>query len=228
MIAVIALVIAMSGATYAALKAPRNSVVSRSIRNGQVKRADLGANAVNGAKVADGSVSGADIADGGVSGIDIQNGSVGAGDLAPGAVAAEAPRDVAPNPLIATDPCASGQTAVFCGYFDQSPDDGNWQNVGGEFAPVRFYRDLSGIVHLEGVATITSYQSQLRAFILPAGYRPAATQLFGSHCWDLNDGECVLKVEPDGEVWWDPNQGPDNKYPRNRMTFGGVAFRAEG
>ncbi|HEX6603161.1 MAG TPA: hypothetical protein VF030_11020, partial [Solirubrobacterales bacterium] len=110
----------------------------------------------------------------------------------------------------------------------QGPVDGNWQNVGGEFAPVRFYRDLSGIVHLEGLATVTSYQSQLRAFILPAGYRPAATQLFGSHCWDLQDGECVLKVEPDGEVWWDPNQGTDNTFPRNRMTFGGVAFHAEG
>jgi hypothetical protein len=219
-VALLALVIAMSGAAYAALKAPKNSVVSKSIRNGQVKRPDLGAGAVNGAKIADGSVAGKDI----------QDGSVGAGDLAPGAVAAEGPRAVAANPLTLSDPCDSGQTAVFCGYFNGEPDDGNWQNVGGGLAPVRFYRDVSGIVHLEGEATVTSYQTGSRAFILPAGYRPAATHLFGTHCWDIGfDGECLLKVEPDGDVWLDPNQDSSrNVYPRNGMSFGGVLFRAEG
>ncbi|HKG36332.1 MAG TPA: hypothetical protein VKA89_07855 [Solirubrobacterales bacterium] len=219
-IATIALFVAMGGGAYAALKAPKNSVSSRSIKNGQVKRPDLGANAVNGRKVADGSVSSADIQDGGVE----------AGDLAPGAVESEAPRDVTPNPLTPTDPCDSGQTAVFCGYYTQEPDDGNWENVGGGVAPVRFYRDLSGTVHLEGVATINSYQTRLRAFILPTGYRPASTHLFGTQCWGTNlvdNGDCVLSVEPDGDVWWEVNQD-NGMFPRSGMSFGGASFHAAG
>lgn len=219
-VALLALVIAMSGAAYAGLKAPKNSVVSKSIRNGQVKRADLGANAVNGAKIAPGSVSGADI----------QDGSLGSSDLGPGAVAAEAPRDVAPNPRTPADPCDSGQTGVFCGYFDQSPDDGSWENVGGGLAPVRFYLDPAGIVHLEGLATANSAQTRARVFILPVGYRPAAKHLFGTQCWgiDLGDNnDCVLSVGSDGLVEWHDPQAPAG-FPRSGMSFGGVSFRAEG
>ena len=214
-VATIALVVAMAGGAYAALKAPKNSVVSRSIKNGQVKRPDVAAGAVNGAKVADGSLTGAEIAD---------------GSLAAGDIQAEAPRAVAANPLTAGDPCDSGQTGVFCGYFDQGPVDGNWENIGAGLAPVRFYRDPAGTVHLEGLARITSYQTTLRAFILPAGYRPAATHFFGTQCWDFtltDNGDCVLSVEPDGEVWWEVNQ-ENGKFPRSGMSFGGASFRAAG
>src|SRR5689334_10547297 len=43
--------IALGGGAYAALHLPRNSVRSRNIKNGQVKRADLAKGAVTGSKV---------------------------------------------------------------------------------------------------------------------------------------------------------------------------------
>ncbi len=53
---VIAVFIALGGAAYAVTKAPKNSVVSSSIRNGQVKKKDLGKDAVTGAKVKESSL----------------------------------------------------------------------------------------------------------------------------------------------------------------------------
>jgi hypothetical protein len=55
-VALVALVLAMGGTGYAAFKAPKNSVTSSSIKNGQVKNADLGSNSVTSPKVKDGSL----------------------------------------------------------------------------------------------------------------------------------------------------------------------------
>jgi hypothetical protein len=49
---VIAVFIALGGGAYAVTTAPRNSVVSKSIKNGEVKNGDLGAGAVSGSKIA--------------------------------------------------------------------------------------------------------------------------------------------------------------------------------
>jgi hypothetical protein len=63
MVTVLAFIV-LGGGAYAAFHLPKNSVKSRNIKNGQVKRPDLAANAVNGAKVANGSLTGADVAEG--------------------------------------------------------------------------------------------------------------------------------------------------------------------
>ncbi|MEX2464472.1 MAG: hypothetical protein WD428_01215, partial [Gaiellaceae bacterium] len=55
-IACIALFVALGGTSVAAVTLARNSVLSKHIKNGQVKTADLGANAVNSAKVGNGSL----------------------------------------------------------------------------------------------------------------------------------------------------------------------------
>jgi hypothetical protein len=51
--ATVAVVVALGGGAYAATTLPKNSVKSKQIANGQVKGADIAANAVNSAKVAD-------------------------------------------------------------------------------------------------------------------------------------------------------------------------------
>jgi hypothetical protein len=63
--------------------APRNSVVSKSIRGGAVRTADLADGAVNGSKLADGAVNGSKLADGAVDGATVSDGSLTAQDLAP-------------------------------------------------------------------------------------------------------------------------------------------------
>jgi hypothetical protein len=80
-VALLALIISMSAGAYAAVIAPKNSVVSKSIKNGQVKTKDLKANAVKAGQIADGSVGSADIADGSVGSADIADGAIGLGDL---------------------------------------------------------------------------------------------------------------------------------------------------
>jgi hypothetical protein len=90
-ISIFALVIAMSAGAYAATIAPKNSVVSSSIKNKNVKTADikpgavkkksLAGNSVDGSKIVDGQVGTADIGDGQVGSADIGDGQVGLNDL---------------------------------------------------------------------------------------------------------------------------------------------------
>src|SRR5512139_3485865 len=62
-VSVIALFVALGGGAYAVTIAEKNSVDSKSIKNGQVKTKDLADNAVNGAKVGDDTLTGDDVAE---------------------------------------------------------------------------------------------------------------------------------------------------------------------
>jgi hypothetical protein len=63
-VSVVAVFLALAGGAYAISTAPKNSVTSKAIKNGQVKAKDLGKNAVNASKVKDGSLVGQDFAAG--------------------------------------------------------------------------------------------------------------------------------------------------------------------
>jgi hypothetical protein len=56
LVALLALFIALGGGAYAAIVLPKNSVKSKHIVNGQVKRADIAKNAVNSRRIADASL----------------------------------------------------------------------------------------------------------------------------------------------------------------------------
>jgi hypothetical protein len=102
-VALIALVVALSGTTYAAVRIgtkqiKNNAVTSVKIRNGQVRSVDLGRNsvvtakivasAVTGLQIRDASVGNADLANDAVSGAKVRAGAVGNSDLANDAVTA--------------------------------------------------------------------------------------------------------------------------------------------
>jgi hypothetical protein len=59
-VALMALFVAVGGSSYAAVQLSRDSVLSRHIKNGEVKRADLAKNAVGSRQDADGSLLAAD------------------------------------------------------------------------------------------------------------------------------------------------------------------------
>ena len=91
-ISIFALVVAMSSGAYAAVTiAEKNSVVSKSIKNKNVKSADikpsavkkkhLASNSVDSSKIVDGQVGSSEIADGSVGSGDVTDGSLGTGDL---------------------------------------------------------------------------------------------------------------------------------------------------
>jgi hypothetical protein len=75
-IAILALCIAVSGGTAYAV-AGHNSVVSSSIKNGQVKTPDLARNAVKQAKIAKNAVTGAKVANGSLTGADVNESTLG-------------------------------------------------------------------------------------------------------------------------------------------------------
>ena len=61
--ATIAVFLALGAGAYAATHLRRNSVTSRAIRNGQVKRRDLAANSVDSSKIKDGTVGDSDLSE---------------------------------------------------------------------------------------------------------------------------------------------------------------------
>jgi hypothetical protein len=100
-VAVVALVVALGGSSYAALRIGtkqirNNAVTSEKIRNGHVRNVDLARNSVVTAKIVAGAVTGlqvrdaslgnSDLANDAVSGAKIRGGAVGNGDLANDAV----------------------------------------------------------------------------------------------------------------------------------------------
>jgi hypothetical protein len=100
-VALIALVVALGGTSYAALRIGtkqirNNAVTSEKIRNGAVKNVDLGRNsvvtakivasAVTGLQIRDGSVGNGDLANDAVTGSKLRGGAVGNSDLATDAV----------------------------------------------------------------------------------------------------------------------------------------------
>jgi hypothetical protein len=80
-LALIALLVAMSGTAVAVTALAPNSVKSKHIVNGQVKVKDLAADSVRGPKVLDASLGGADVADETLAGADVQNGSLTGEDV---------------------------------------------------------------------------------------------------------------------------------------------------
>lgn len=79
-IAILALTIAMSGAAYTVAAqnvAEKNSVVSKSIKNRQVKTKDLAQEAVNGSRLAPDSVDGGKIVDGAITGAEVDEKTLG-------------------------------------------------------------------------------------------------------------------------------------------------------
>lgn len=92
LVAILALVLATGGTSYAAMALAKNSVRSPHIVNGQVKAADLGSGAVTTAKVKDGSLIAGDFAPG-----ELPAGAVGPAG-APGAPGPAGPQGI-PGPV---------------------------------------------------------------------------------------------------------------------------------
>jgi hypothetical protein len=67
----LALFVALSATSYAAIKFPANSVGTKQIKTGAVTKAKIGKRAVDGSKVVPGSLTGTDIAPGSLTGTDI-------------------------------------------------------------------------------------------------------------------------------------------------------------
>lgn len=106
-IAVAALFFAVAGTALAVSEAPRNSVLSRSIKNGQVRSVDVRNATVTGLDVAQDSLGGLDVRDGSLTGDDLADESVTSQDVADDSLTGS---DVAEDSLGTVAEAAQGGT----------------------------------------------------------------------------------------------------------------------
>jgi len=168
-VGLLALVLAMSGTAYAAVTLDRGSVKTKHIAKGAVTPKKLSEKAREGAE--------------GPRGRRGATGPTGlAGQDAP-------PLDdvhlIAPAPPSPGDNCLKTPvTDQFCGE-RVTPTYGSWGNYGAGYSPAGYFKDRSGLVHLQGgVTRVGGAAPGFTIFILPAGYRPSTHRLFAVYAGD--------------------------------------------
>lgn len=78
--------------------------------------------------------------------------------------------------------------------------EANWDNfTQGGFTQARYFKDLSGVVHLEGVAIYDGTSSPSTMMYLPSGFRPSTTQI--ALAINLQSATVIeVVINPDGAV----------------------------
>jgi hypothetical protein len=224
--ATIAVFIALGGASYAALKLPKNSVGTK-----QLKR-----NAVNGSKVKDNSLTGADIA-GSVADAshavhaDLADSATNATHATSSDAANHATdADSASNAslLAGNSPSAFIQTSQI-GSFITAPEVINVGGVTSCFGPnqwqdlspninnvVQYWRDPYGVVHLRGLA-LRCGTAGTTIFTLPNGFRPGRLEHVAAVA---SSGTVEVTVDSGGAV-------ASSIAVEQWQSLDGITFRAE-
>jgi hypothetical protein len=219
----LALFVALGGTSYAAVTLPANSVGSRQLRSQAVTLDKLRVStrkALAGRDGAPGRVgppgSQGLVGPAGPQGAAGPAGSQGATG-APGRDASPADFAGEPTTLVAPAAAVPLQCSIPATFCTGSASGWTWRNAGNGLQPVGFWKDRGGVVHLEGTAELYGGASggQGAAFILPAGYRPAATRRF-TVIAESNSPRPV-DITSDGRVT--PNLGGAGTAPLDSISF---------
>jgi hypothetical protein len=187
-VAIIALIVALGGTSYAAFNLPKNSVGTRQLKNNSVTGAKIKAHAVSSAQVRTGSLLAADFKGGQLpAGPKGDRGPMGpSGPSGPPGTSAGPPQAW----QLVSDSSNAGDCPSVTGQFCGSPCGSTttncpWANYGAGYATAAYYKDPWGVVHLRGlvgsgsdggVGTFGFHATYV--FFLPVGYRPPATEQF--------------------------------------------------
>jgi hypothetical protein len=190
-VACVALAVALSGASYAAIVLPRNSVGAKQLKKGAVTTKKIRNNAVTGSKV--------------------KEVTLGQVPSAANAADANALGGIAPSGYVRTPTEATrlvgtpGNPAFQDGYTNL--------NFG---APAGFFKDQFGIVHLQGDVNPPGFSSTI--FTLPPGYRPSHGGAVGPmFLVSADTGTGVVEVMGTGEVR--DLSSHNNNLSLNGLTF---------
>jgi len=88
-------------------------------------------------------------------------------------------------------------TAEVAGWISFSSFTNGWQNYDGGYAPLRYYKDPQGVVHLDGLLKSGTVGSGVFACTLPVEYHPSHYQIFLANA-HYEAG--LIQVRPDGSV----------------------------
>jgi hypothetical protein len=213
-VAFVALLLALCG-TAIALPG-RNTVDSGDIKKSGVRSGDIAKNAVTGSKVKNNSLKGADVLESSLGTVP----SAASAGSANTANTANTATEVAPS-----EPYhhvgAPGEPAFTAGCSSDttgSPDS--------DHEPVGFYKDKLGVVHLTGVLECTG--SDLVAFRLPPGYRPADHRFLieVGYCGSCPAGTAPLYIYGNGNP--DPSLDGGLAVLGTPLSLDGMTFRAGG
>jgi hypothetical protein len=189
LLALVAIFISLSGwGAYAAVTAGKNSVSSKSVKDGSLRGKDVKNEAITGDDVAEGTLGQvpnaahadrADIADSATSA-----GTATHADAATRAETADTASDA--SALGGTPPSGYARASTEPIHYVGTPDNPDfsssyWRNYGGGYDPVGFYKDQFGVVHLSGAVDPPNFAGTV--FTLPEGYRPPPNfnqQVFGA------------------------------------------------
>jgi len=158
----------------------------------------------SGGPVLDGSLTSDDLAPSAVTSTQILDGTVTAGDLAP--------RQDLINPTLSN--CATGVP---------------WTNGPAFARDVSYWKDLFGVVHLEGAVGCTANATEgVALFQLPAGYRPPFSTGDVLRFGALGSGAALVQLailgDGSGALVFD---GPDSDTVDNYISLDGITFRAQ-
>ena len=168
-VACLALTIALSGASYAAIVLPRNSVGTPQLK----------ANAVKSGKVALNTLKGVDINESTLGQVPSAANAAHANAAEPLVNAGNADLLNGKNSSAFAAAGVDGWREV--GAVGEPAFEEGWTNYGSGYSTAAFYKDPWGVVHLKGlVKSGIFFDSIARVFRLPVGYRPAGHRVFAT------------------------------------------------
>jgi hypothetical protein len=169
-VACTALIVALSGTGYAAIKLPAKSVGPKQLKTGAVTNIKLARRAVTGGKVARNTLTGTQI----------NEATLGTVRNATHSATADSATHATSADSATTAGTATSVAAPEAWHLVGAPGEPlfqhSWQNGTNSFdEPLGFYKDRAGVVHLRG--RIKNGSPNNTIFQLPVGYRPATGKI---------------------------------------------------
>jgi hypothetical protein len=221
LLALVAIFISLSGwGAYAASTASKNSVSSKSVKDGSLRGKDVRNETLTGDDLVEASLgpvpsaAHADRAEGAATAGSANTAShADSADSASRASDADALGGVSPNEYAR----AKAEPIHYVGT-PGNPDFSSsyWRNYGTFYDPVGFYKDQFGVVHLSGALDPPNFAGTV--FTLPEGYRPSPTfrsQVFGA----LADYSKIATVTVDYAGRVEVGQSFDKMLSLNGISF---------